>query len=296
MDSTNPLNPYSDPPSYSYLLHSQNFQYGSYPSSQNFGGGSEIFPFSSQQPDAPDSREDPPVASRERRQWTPADDEVVISVWLNTSKDVVVGNEQKSGTFCKRVAEYYASTPHAKESGEPREWFHLKQRWQKINDYTNKLCGAYAAAERQISSGQSDPDVLKVAHDIYFADHKRKFNLEHAWCVLRFEHKWLSLNTPKPTGSSKLNAGEECSQTLSTTVGDQEVRPEGSKAAKARRNNTQGIKSIAEYTTAIELKKEDLMMKERLSKLAILDTLLAKPGPLSEAEEVVKNKLLAQYF
>ncbi|KAF3575928.1 hypothetical protein DY000_02029305 [Brassica cretica] len=74
------------------------------------------------------------------------------------------------------------------------------------------------------------------------------------------------------------------------------VRPEGSKAAKARRNNTQGIKSIAEYTTVMELKKEDLVMKERLSKLAILDTLLAKPGPLSEAEEVVKNKLLAQYF
>ncbi|KAG2317311.1 hypothetical protein Bca52824_020433 [Brassica carinata] len=129
MDSTNPLNPYSDSPSYSYLLHSQNFQYGSYPSSQNFGEGSEIPPFSSQQPDAP--------------------------------------------------------------------------------------------------------------------------------------------------------ASQECSQTSSTTIGDQEVRPEGSKAAKARRNNTQGIKSIAEYTTVMELKKEDLMMKERLSKLAILDTLLAKPGPLS---------------
>ena len=74
------------------------------------------------------------------------------------------------------------------------------------------------------------------------------------------------------------------------------MRPEGSKAAKARRNNTQGIKSITVYTTVMELKKEDLIMKERLSKLAILDTLLAKLGPLSEAEDVVKNKLLAQYF
>ncbi|KAH0930014.1 hypothetical protein HID58_015741 [Brassica napus] len=36
--------------------------------------------------------------------------------------------------------------------------------------------------------------------------------------------------------------------------------------------------------------------KENLSKLAILDTLLTKPGTLSEAEEVVKNKLLAQLF
>ncbi|KAG2316630.1 hypothetical protein Bca4012_067488 [Brassica carinata] len=134
MDSRNPLNPYSDSPSYSYLLHSQNFQYGSYPPSQNFGGGSEIPPFSSQAPDAP--------------------------------------------------------------------------------------------------------------------------------------------------------AEQECSQTSSTTVRDQQVHPEGSKAAKARKNNTQGLKSIDEIKTVMELKKEDLMRKEKLSKLAILDTLLAKPGPLSEAEEV----------
>lgn len=45
-----------------------------------------------------------------------------------------------------------------------------------------------------------------------------------------------------------------------------------------------------------EVKKEDLAMKERLTKLAILDTLLQKSEPLTEAEEVVKNKLLAAYF
>ena len=296
MDSRDPSNPYSDSPSYSYLLHSQNFQYGSFPPSQNYGGGSEIPPFSSQAPEAPAQRENPSVASKERRQWTPADDEVVISAWLNTSKDAVVGNQQKSGTFWKRVAEYYASSPHAKASGEPREWLNLKQRWQKINDYTNKFCGAYAAAERHISSGQSETDVLKAAYDIYFANHQRKFNLEHAWCLLRFEQKWLSLNTPKPTGSGKRKAGEDCPQTSSATIGEQEVRPEGSKAAKARKNNTQGLKSIDEIKTVMELKKDDLMRKKNLSKLAILDTLLTKPGTLSEAEEVVKNKLLAQLF
>ncbi|KAF3598509.1 hypothetical protein F2Q69_00032966 [Brassica cretica] len=45
-----------------------------------------------------------------------------------------------------------------------------------------------------------------------------------------------------------------------------------------------------------EMKKEDLERKERLSKLSILDTLLAKTKPLSEAEEAVKNKLLAECF
>ncbi|KAJ4906099.1 hypothetical protein Rs2_09757 [Raphanus sativus] len=41
------------------------------------------------------------------------------------------------------------------------------------------------------------------------------------------------------------------------------------------------------------MKKEDLERKERLSKLAILDTLLAKKEPLTPSEEVVKDKLLA---
>ncbi|XP_013594709.1 PREDICTED: glutathione S-transferase T2-like [Brassica oleracea var. oleracea] len=138
-------------------------------------------------------------------------------------------------------------------------------------------------------------DLLKVAHDIFYSDHNTKFNLKHAWCVLRYEQKWLNLNTPKPSGSSKRKAGETCSQTSSTTVGDHEIRPEGIKAAKAKRNNAQG-KSLAEYTSIWEMKKKDLMMKEKLSKLAILDTLLAKKEPLSEVEEVVKNKLLSQYL
>ncbi|KAF2563042.1 hypothetical protein F2Q70_00018225 [Brassica cretica] len=73
------------------------------------------------------------------------------------------------------------------------------------------------------------------------------------------------------------------------------MRPEGVKAAKTRRNNGKG-KDLEEYKTMCELKMEDLVMKEKLSKLAILDTLLAKKEPLSEAKEVVKNKLLAQYF
>ncbi|KAF3594037.1 hypothetical protein DY000_02023764 [Brassica cretica] len=97
MDSRNP---YSQSRSYVGLLNSQNFPYESYPSTLNFGA-LEIPPFSSQQTDAPDVREDTPVACRERRKWTPADDEVLISAWLNTSKDAVVGNEQKAGTFWK---------------------------------------------------------------------------------------------------------------------------------------------------------------------------------------------------
>ncbi|KAL0825283.1 hypothetical protein Bca101_048960 [Brassica carinata] len=283
---------HSQSSSYVGLLNSQqesvlheNFPYESFQSSVNFGE-SEIPPFNSQQ------CEDTPVDCLVRRKWSPADDEVLISAWLNTSKDAVVGNDQKSGTFWKRVGEYYAASPHGVEDGEKREHLHCKQRWHRINDQVNKFCGAYSAAGRQISSGESDTDVLKKAHDIFYSDQKSKFNLEHAWCVLRYEQKWLSLNTQKATASSKRKNGETDS---STNVGDHEIRPEGIKAAKSKRNTAQG-KSVADYTTIWEMKKEDLAMKERLSKLAILDTLLAKKEPLTEPEEVVKNKLLAKYF
>ncbi|KAF2575050.1 hypothetical protein F2Q70_00003403 [Brassica cretica] len=87
----------------------------------------------------------------------------------------------------------------------------------------------------------------------------------------------------------------EISQTSSPTVEDHEIRPEGVKAAKSKRNTAQG-KSVEEYATIWEMKKEDLAMKEKLSKLAILDTRLAKKESLTETGEVVKNKLLAQYF
>ncbi|KAF2561819.1 hypothetical protein F2Q70_00014092 [Brassica cretica] len=183
MDSRHP---YSHSSSYVGLLNSQNdsvlhgnFPYESFPSSLNIGA-SEISPFSSQQSEAPTLQEDTPVERRERRKWTPADDEVLISAWLNTSKDTIVGNEQKAGTFWKRVREYFAASPHAKASGDKRKHLNCKQRWHKINELTNKFCGAFAAAERQHSSGQSENDVLKVAHEIFYSDYNMKFNLEHA--------------------------------------------------------------------------------------------------------------------
>ncbi|KAF2566959.1 hypothetical protein F2Q68_00027411 [Brassica cretica] len=104
-----------------------------------------------------------------------------------------------------------------------------------------------------------------------------------------------SRNCTKASGSSKRKTVETNSQTSTTSVGEQEIRPEGVKAAKAKRSNAK-VKSVAEYTAVWEMRKGNLERKEKLSKLAILDTLLAKTEPLSEAEEVAKNKLLTEYI
>uniref|UniRef100_A0A0D3D083 Myb-like domain-containing protein n=1 Tax=Brassica oleracea var. oleracea TaxID=109376 RepID=A0A0D3D083_BRAOL len=239
------------------VLHG-NFPYESYHLSVHYP------PFSSQQSEAPPLSEETPVDRKERKKWSPADDEVLISAWLNTSKDAIVGNDQNKGTFWKRVGEYYAGTPHGQKDGERREHLHCKQRWHRINDLTNKFCGAVAAAERQVSSGQNDTYVLKMAHDIFYADHNIKFNA---------------------SPSSKRKNVETGSQASNTHVAGEEIRPEGVKAAKSKRNAGKE-KSLADYTSIWEMKQVDLATKERLSKLAILDTLLARKEPLTEAEEL----------
>ncbi|KAL0710652.1 hypothetical protein Bca4012_017630 [Brassica carinata] len=94
--------------------------------------------------------------------------------------------------------------------------------------------------------------------------------------------KWVNLNTTK---GSKRKGGETCSQDSVTGVVEEEVRPEGVKAAKANRSGAWKGKSVADIKTVAALRKEEFESKEKLSKLAILDTLLAKTQALSEAED-----------
>ncbi|CAN7002666.1 unnamed protein product, partial [Brassica oleracea var. botrytis] len=133
--------------------------------------------------------EESPTQLKERNNWTPSDDLVLIITWLNTSKDPVVSNEQKACAFWSRIAAYYAANPKV-ERGDKREPLQCKQRWHKLNDLVCKFCGSYAAATRHNTSGQSESDVVKLAHEIFFNNHKLKFNLHHAWEELRNDQKW----------------------------------------------------------------------------------------------------------
>ncbi|XP_048622986.1 glutathione S-transferase T3-like [Brassica napus] len=117
--------------------------------------------------------EDTPAERKKRRMWTPVEDMVLISYWLNTSKDPVVGNEHRSGAFWNRIVAYFAASPKVAAT-EHRESTHCKQRWHKINDQVNKFCGAFEAATREKTSGQNENDVLNRAHEIFFTNHRKK--------------------------------------------------------------------------------------------------------------------------
>ena len=71
-------------------------------------------------------------------------------------------------------------------------------------------------------------------------------------------------------------------------------RPTGVKAAKARgkRMMVEG-KDLAEFQSLWSIKKEDLAMKEKLSKMRLLESLIAKQE-LDEYEERLEKKLITE--
>nr|VDD26078.1 unnamed protein product [Brassica oleracea] len=220
-----------------------------------------------------------PAEHKERRTWTPTDDLVLISSWLNTSKDPVVGNDQKGRAFWTRIAAYFFASP--KLAGcEKREASQRKHRWHKLNELVSKFCWAYEAATREKTSGMNENDVIKAAHEIYYNNNKKKFTIEHAWKELRTDQK-----------CSKRRKFEDGSHTASSAPDEVTCRPPGVKAAKAR-----GKKALAEgknrtdFEAMWKLKEVDFDRKEKLSKMKVLESLVARGEGALEVEGSRRNQ------
>uniref|UniRef100_A0A0D3D7Y4 No apical meristem-associated C-terminal domain-containing protein n=2 Tax=Brassica oleracea var. oleracea TaxID=109376 RepID=A0A0D3D7Y4_BRAOL len=206
-----------------------------------------------------DSAEAPVISSGlvkpvERRKWSTKEDIVLISAWLNTSKDPIVSNEQKLGPFGRG----YGSI--------------------SIRVITS-LAPFQDTRVNEQSSGQTENDVMKAAHDIFFNDYNVKFTLEHCWRELRFDQKWRSHSQPKEKskeGGPQVVADEE------------EVRPPGVKASKAAKRKKPNEAAFDRIQTIIA-------QKNTISKQKILDRLLAKNiDTLSDHEVALKNKLISE--
>ncbi|XP_013617305.1 PREDICTED: glutathione S-transferase T3-like [Brassica oleracea var. oleracea] len=218
-------------------------------------------------------------------------------------------NEQKAGSFWKRVGAYFNASPQL-VGMQDREVGNCKQRWSKISDQVSKFVGSLHAATSQQSSGQNDNDVMKLANEIYPHDYGAKFTLEHCWRELKYKQKWLA-TFGIDNSKSKRRKVEDGSQASvqSSSHGDQkEARPEGVKKAKSRLKAQLSAKEMEATSSKPveklqemfeirkqdhELKKQDFEMKEKLNKQHMLETLLAKKEPLSETELALKNKLIS---
>ncbi|KAL0715395.1 hypothetical protein Bca4012_064717 [Brassica carinata] len=251
------------------------------PFSLNSQGFSEHLASQSSQPIDLGSSQGPKPA--ERRKWSTKEDLVLISAWLNTSKDPIVSNEQKVLAFWKRIEEYVNASPLLVGSAS-REWSQCKQRWRRINEQVCKFVGSHEAAMKDQASGQNENDVMKAAHDIFFNDHEVKFSLEHCWRELRFEQKWRSQAFTRDGAKEKRKESAE-----EVGAEEEDVRPAGVKSCKAAKRKKHGNEAAFDQIETI------LAAKKNISKQKILNRLLAKQeGTLSEQEVCLKNKLIVE--
>uniref|UniRef100_A0A0D3BQU3 No apical meristem-associated C-terminal domain-containing protein n=2 Tax=Brassica TaxID=3705 RepID=A0A0D3BQU3_BRAOL len=115
--------------------------------------------------------------------------------------------------------------------------------------------------------------------------------------------KWVryGLRDIASKGSSKRRKFEDgshsaCSEENEPDSGvsdEGSTRPMGVKAAKARGKKPMGdAKDMSQFQTTWTIKQQDLAPKENISKMRLLDTLIAKQDPLADYEEALKKKLI----
>ena len=92
----NSSNPFTQSSGYLDLLNSQHYE----PVSPSVALGSSELPlFSSQWTNSRSQDAETTEYKIGRRNWSQKEDLVLISAWLNTSKDPIIGNEQKADSF-----------------------------------------------------------------------------------------------------------------------------------------------------------------------------------------------------
>lgn len=104
---------------------------------------------------------------KRKANFTKDEDILLVSAWLNTSKDAVIGSQQNSSSFWGRISEYIVSN----EGDEGRSIPSLKYRWADINKQCAKFAGCVVQQEDLNQSGQTQHgrviNDLKNNHVLY---------------------------------------------------------------------------------------------------------------------------------
>nr|XP_008371451.2 glutathione S-transferase T3 [Malus domestica] len=105
----------------------------------------------------------------------------------------------------------------------------LSKRWQKIQKEVNRFSACLATLYEHNQSGATQQDMIANAKATYEALHQKKFNLDHAWVLLRHQPKWLQV-----VESLKNNSTSKTIVEIEDDNIDTEKRPLGNKAAKIK--------------------------------------------------------------
>ena len=96
--------------------------------------------------------------SQRTKNFSVEEDKLIVSAWLNTSKDAITGNEQQGGAFWQRILQYlnlYGGN-HEEHSQSS-----IKSRWTDINAKCSKFVGFHSQIERLRQSGHTEQNNVR---------------------------------------------------------------------------------------------------------------------------------------
>lgn len=217
----------------------------------------DVFPYENNLDSECEVMESPPITelnslpkSKGRsKNFSEDEDILLVSAYLNISKDAIVGRDQKEGRFWERIENYF----HDNKTFETdRNASSLKHRWAIIHKEVSVFQAYHEAIERKNESGKTSDDKLAEAKATFHELQKKAFSVFHAWNILRHEPKYATLRASKldSTNMDFSNVNEEGEPNIERPLGrkaEKEIA-KAKKLQKRKRNTSSRIKRIIQST------------------------------------------------
>jgi hypothetical protein len=183
-----------------------------------------------------------------------------MSAWLHNSTDSSIGADRKNDQYWYDVAETYNETTPSHRRRCAKQ---LKDRWHKVNRWTDLFHNAWLKARKIFTSGYNEQMWIDKAHVFYVEDNKKlklgPFVLMDVWHTVRNEAKWVTYNNGlrqarKRKGSDKDIEGEDLNNAELEDV-EEIPRPMGQKKAKKVALEKKGKNATTKDTVSSDLEE-----------------------------------------
>ncbi|VFQ96560.1 unnamed protein product [Cuscuta campestris] len=161
-------------------------------------------------------------AARSIQKWTPEEECLLASAWVDVSEHPIIGSEQTKDAMWDRIEEKFFTAMNKDDSYRTRD--QLTSKWSHINRKVRKFIGVYEECARSRRSGTNDVDVLRLATTRYQDDgHQGKVPID-LWRILSRSPKWQQLNN-LDGGSSNKRSSVDAEVEVDETIGSSDQMP-----------------------------------------------------------------------
>ncbi|XP_062080423.1 glutathione S-transferase T3-like [Humulus lupulus] len=167
--------------------------------------------------------------------WSKEATVLLISGWLNISKDAIVGNDQTSTHFWTRIAKCYNTNQKGEQTITGRQ---CKDHYNKMNQKVACFNGCSKRVRQAHHNGWSDEKIIENAHQLYKSKNSNSnFMLVDCWRLLKDEPKLNTMYQPKGDKRTKVSESRAYTSSSNVDINDDkvcEVCLTGQKAAKRK--------------------------------------------------------------